>query len=406
MMLSAVTCDRFGSRSAHLQFVTRHPLLIFFLLAVSALTYGVFAKLQSDPAAGGPPGMGRGPGGPGGMAAPSVTVAIVETGVFVDQVESVGTAQANESLSITPKVSDIVTGIYFEDGDFVERGDVLVELTNSAETARLSEAQTALDDARRQRDRMEQLSSDNLVSRLDLDNALSQVETAQARLEGVVANMRDRVIVAPFSGVLGFRNISEGAMVSPNTEITTLDDISTIKLDFNVSESFLAQLESGLQVTAHSIVYPNRSFVGDVEVIGSRVDVVTRSVPVRAVIDNPDGALRPGMLLTVGLMLNERETIVIPEQSVVPAQGRQYVYVVDEEELARRVEVQLGARRPGVVEVLSGLVPGQRVVAEGVAQVRPNQRVRILNTLPATTSNTSSAAAPGNSAAAASSEQS
>lgn len=371
-----------------MQFFSRHPLVIFFLAALIALSYGVYTKIQpaGGNAAGGPPGMG---GRPGGMAAPSVTVAVVERGRFIDRVESVGSAQANESVTITPKVSDIVTRLHFSDGDYVEKGDLLVELTNTAETARLSEAQTALDDARRQLERVKQLSANNLVSQSDLDDAESRVETASARLEGVVANMRDRVIVAPFSGVLGFRNISEGTMVTPNTAITTLDDISTIKLDFNVAESFLAQLQSGLEINASSIVYPGRTFTGDVQVIGSRVDEATRSVPVRALIDNPDGDLRPGMLLTVGMMLNERETIVIPEQAVVPAQGRQYVFVVDEESTARRVEVTLGARRPGIVEVLSGVVPGQRVVAEGVGQVRPGQPVRILNNQ---TSSTSSSA--------------
>jgi len=343
----------------------------------------VYTKLQPSGAPGisGAPGMGGPPGrGPGGLGATTVTVALVGTQILVDRVESVGTAQASESVTITPKVSDIVTRIHFSDGDIVERGDLLVELTNTAETARLAEAQTALDDARRQLARIQQLSNDNLVSRADLDDALSRVDTARARFEGVVANMSDRVIVAPFSGMLGFRNISEGSFVTPNTVITTLDDISTIKLDFTVAESYLAQLGSGLEIQANSIVYPGRPFVGSVQVIGSRVDAVTRSVLVRANIANPDAALRPGMLMTVGMMLNEREAVVIPEQAVVPAQGRQFVFVVDEENIARRIEVMLGMRRPGIVEIVSGVVPGQRVIAEGVAQVRPNQPVRIINT--------------------------
>jgi membrane fusion protein, multidrug efflux system len=366
-----------------LRFITRHPLVILFIAGALALSYGVYTKLQPSGAPGmsGTPGMGGPPGrGPGGLGATTVTVALVGTQILVDRVESVGTAQASESVTITPKVSDIVTRIHFNDGDIVERGDLLVELTNTAETARLAEAQTALDDARRQLARMQQLSNDNLVSRADLDDALSRVDTARARLEGVVANMSDRVIVAPFSGMLGFRNISEGSFVTPNTVITTLDDISTIKLDFTVAESYLAQLGSGLEIQANSIVYPGRPFVGSVQVIGSRVDAVTRSVLVRANIANPDAALRPGMLMTVGMMLNEREAVVIPEQAVVPAQGRQFVFVVDEENIARRIEVMLGMRRPGIVEIVSGVVPGQRVIAEGVAQVRPNQPVRIINT--------------------------
>lgn len=337
--------------------------------------------------------MGGGPGSSGGLADTAVTTSVVGYETLIDEVESVGTALANESLNITPKVSDTITRIHFSDGQFVREGDILVELTNSAEAARLAEAQTALDDARRQYERMQQLASDNLVSRSDLDDASSRLETASARMEGVMANMQDRLIRAPFDGILGFRNVSEGSLVTPNTIITTLDDISVIKLDFNVAESYLAQLGTGLQIEGSTIAYPGRVFEGKVQVLGSRVDPATRSVQVRAEIDNVEGELRPGMLLTVGMMLNEREVIVIPEQALVPSAGSQYVFVVDEENIARRVEVRLGSRRPGIVEITQGLVPGQRIITEGVAQVRPNQPVRILN--PSTSRSRPAASAGG-----------
>lgn len=364
-----------GLGATILRFITRHPLLIVFIIGILGLSYALYLRIQADPTMAGP----GGPGGPRGLYDTVVRAAVVGYQTLIDEVESVGTALANESVNITPKVSDTVTRIHFTDGQFVREGDILVELTNSAEAARLAEAQTALDDARRQYERMQQLSSDNLVSRSDLDDASSRLETATARLEGVMANMQDRLIRAPFDGVLGFRNISEGSLVTPNTVITTLDDISVIKLDFHVAESYLAQLGSGLTIESSTIAYPGQVFSGKVQVVGSRVDPVTRSVAVRAEIENPDGELRPGMLLTVGMMLNEREVMVVPEQALVPSGGSQYVFVIDEENIARRVEVTLGSRRPGIVEVTQGLLPGQRIITEGVAQVRPNQPVRILN---------------------------
>ncbi|MDP3518628.1 MAG: efflux RND transporter periplasmic adaptor subunit [Pseudohongiella sp.] len=359
-----------------MHFLTRHPLLIVFIAGALALSYGLYTKLQEAPA-GGPPGMMGGP--PGGMGQTTVTVAVVSREMLADDVESVGTAQANESLNLTAKVSDTVTAIHFNDGGFVEQGDVLVELTNNAEAARLSEARASEADARRQYDRLQSLIETNLISQTDLDDARTRWETAEARLEGVIANMDDRLIRAPFTGILGFRNISEGSLVTPNTVITTLDDISTIKLDFNIAEVYLAQLQPGQTITANSIVYRGQEFQGIVTSVGSRVDTSTRSVQVRAEIDNTEGLLRPGMLLTVGLTLNPRDAVVVPEAAVVPSQGRQYVFVVDEESVARRVEVQLGRRRPGQVEIVSGVVPGQRVVTQGIAQVRPGSRVRILN---------------------------
>lgn len=358
-----------------MRFILRHPLLILFIIAALALTYGVYSRLTQDQAGAGGPGMMRG----GGMGPVSVTVSEVTRQMLADDVESVGTAQANESVNLTAKVSDTVTAVHFEDGDLVEQGDILVELTNSAEAARLSEVQSEVDDARRQYERLQSLIETNLISQTDLEVARTRYDTARARLEGVIANMDDRLIRAPFSGMLGFRNISEGTLVTPNTVITTLDDISTIKLDFNIAEVFFAQLQPGLTVKANSIVYRGRDFEGVVQNVGSRIDEVTRSVQVRAVIDNSDRVLRPGMLLTVGLSLNERDTVVVPEAALVPSQGRQYVFLVDEENIARRVEVEIGRRRPGLAEIVSGVVPGQRVVTEGIAQVRPGQPVRIMN---------------------------
>lgn len=359
-----------------MHFLTRHPLLIVFMAGALALSYGLFTKLQQSPAGSGPGMMG---GAPGGMGQTTVTVAVVSREMLADDVESVGTAQANESLNLTAKVSDTVTAIHFNDGGLVEQGDVLVELTNNAEAARLSEARASEADARRQYDRLQSLIETNLISQTDLDDVRTRWETAEARLEGVIANMDDRLIRAPFTGILGFRNISEGSLVTPNTIITTLDDISTIKLDFNIAEVYLAQLQPGQTIKANSIVYRGQEFQGIVTSVGSRVDTSTRSVQVRAEIDNSAGLLRPGMLLTVGLSLNPRDAIVVPEAAVVPSQGRQYVFVVDEESVARRVEVELGRRRPGQVEIVSGVVPGQRVVTQGIAQVRPGSRVRILN---------------------------
>jgi membrane fusion protein, multidrug efflux system len=358
-----------------LRFLIRHPLLIMFIAGAIALSYGLYGKLQQSPAASGPGMMG---GPPGGMGQTTVTVAVVGREMLADDVESVGTAQANESLNLTAKVSDTVTAIHFSDGGFVEQGDVLVELTNNAEAARLAEARAAEADARRQYDRLQSLIDTNLISQTDLDDVRTRWETAEARLEGVIANMDDRLIRAPFTGILGFRNISEGSLVTPNTVITTLDDISTIKLDFNIAEVYLAQIQPGQSIKANSIVYRGQEFGGIVTSVGSRVDTVTRSVQVRAEIENSAGLLRPGMLLTVDLTLNPRDAIVVPEAAVVPSQGRQYVFVVDEESVARRVEVELGRRRPGQVEIVSGVVPGQRVVTQGIAQVRPGSRVRIV----------------------------
>lgn len=348
----------------------RHPILILLVLATAALCYMVFAKATQDlPARGGFPGAF-------GASAPVVGLADVESRVMAEAVESVGTTVANESVDLTAAVSETVSRVHFEDGEFVQQGAVLVELTNSAEASRLAEAQATVNDAQRQLLRLETLSASDLVADSEIDQARTALETAEARLEGVLVEMEDRLVRAPFSGVLGFRNVSAGSLLTPGTVITTLDDVSAIKLDFSIPEVYLADVAVGQVIDAKSIVYEDRVFAGTINVVGSRIDPVTRAVSVRAEIANPDLLLRPGMLLTVSLELNEKSVLVVPERAVVATRGRQTVFLVDGENRVSQQAVQLGRRRGGMVEVLSGLEAGQRVVSEGVANMRPGLTVQ------------------------------
>lgn len=324
-------------------------------------------------------GAARPPGGFGGggrpQALPLVTVERVSRGRLYDVVEALGTALANESVTMTAKVTDTVRRVNFEDGDFVEAGTVLVELTNQEEEAALAEARANLDDAESQLRRLEDLSARGLTAASELDVARSRAAAVQARLNSVVARLRDRLIQAPFSGVLGFRQVSPGTMLSPNTPITSIDDISIIKLDFTVPETFIGAMAEGAKVVAKSVSFPGREFDGTVRTVGSRVDPVTRAITVRAHIENEDRALRPGMLLTVEVVTGEREALVVPEGAVFQVQNRAYVYLADGD-VARQREIEIGGRRFGVVEVLGGLEEGDLIVVEGIVKLREGARMR------------------------------
>ncbi len=334
---------------------------------------------QSAAPAGAGGGFGRGGGGFGGrqQAAPLVRVQPVEREQLFDTIDAIGTASANESLIVTAKVTDTVSAVDFEDGDYVEAGAVLVQLTNREEEALLAEARANLDDALSQLARIENLAAQNLISVSELDIARSRADASQARLDTVVARLRDRLIQAPFAGVLGFRQVSPGTLLQPNTPITTLDDISIIKLDFTVPETFLGAMRPGGTVFARAASYPDRQFEGVIRTVGSRVDPVTRAIQVRAHIDNAERLLRPGMLLTVGIVMSERTALVVPENSVYQIQDRAYVYVVDSELIARERQIQTGARRFGSVEVLGGLEAGEQVVIEGIVKLRDGVQVRL-----------------------------
>jgi membrane fusion protein (multidrug efflux system) len=168
---------------------------------------------------------------------------------------------------------------------------------------------------------------------------------------------------------MGLRRVSVGALVSPGAVITTLDDTSTMKVDFDVPEVFLAVLRSGLAVVAQSAAYAGENFSGEVESVDSRVDPVTRTIKVRARLPNPQGRLRPGMFLTVRVSREPLPGLVVPEQALVPERGKVYVFVLADGRIARR-EVSIGRRVPGEVEITQGVAAGDRVVIEGTQKVR------------------------------------
>jgi membrane fusion protein (multidrug efflux system) len=309
--------------------------------------------------------------GAGEAAQRPVTVVtdVVQSREIADSIEALGTARANESVTITANLTETVRKVHFEDGQQVSAGDVLVELTSEEEAALLQEARANFQDAERQLQRLQDLASQGLAPTSELDTARAMRNGAEARLDTVLARIQDRLVRAPFAGVLGFRQVSTGTLVSPGTAITTLDDVSRIKLDFSVPELYLDVLTPGDPVAAARTGSDGREYRGVVGTIGSRVDPVTRAVTVRAIIDNPDRSLRPGMLLTVKVSSNQRRAVVVAEAAVFQVDERAFVYVVDDDDTARRREVRLGVRRPGLVEILAGLEPGEEIVIEGAIRL-------------------------------------
>lgn len=311
----------------------------------------------------------------GGPPAATVTTAVVQPKPWSDTLEALGTAHANESVMLTAKVTETVVRVNFEDGDLVEAGAVLVDLSGRVEVAGLEEAAAAYREAEQQYRRQQQLASQKLIPAGQLDAQRATMEAARARLDATRARLADRVITAPFAGVLGFRQVSPGTLVTPGTTIASLDDISVIKLDFAVPETFLSALGAGQPVTARSAAWPDREFAGEVATIDSRVDPVTRAVTVRATLPNPDRLLRPGMLLTVRVFQPERQALVVPEISVVQVARDAHVFRLRDDGTVEQVEVRLGQRRRGEVEVIEGLSAGDRIVVDGTVKLRDGSRV-------------------------------
>jgi membrane fusion protein, multidrug efflux system len=319
---------------------------------------------------------GGSPRGGGKESPPAVVIsALVEEKSWGERLEAVGTARANESVEISSRVSDKILRVYFESGDVVRKGQVLVSLQTGSNAADLAAAQAQARDAERQFVRGEQLVKQKLVSASQIDTLRSNRDAANARAQSAQANLSERAIVAPFSGALGLRQVSPGQLMTAGTVITTLDDVSKIKVDFSLPEVQIAQLKSGLSIEARSDAYPNVIFTGRISSIDSRVDVESRSIAAQARIDNPDNQLRPGMLLEINVLQTQRAAIVIPELALQQLGSESFVYRVTLDGTVQRVVVKPGSRSFGFVEVSKGLKAGDRIVVEGTSKLRDGQNV-------------------------------
>ncbi len=297
---------------------------------------------------------------------------------FADRIEAIGTAYANESVVITARVTRQVGRVLFSDGQTVKTGEVLVELEDGEERAQLAQARATRADAKLRFDRVADLASRGTESQSRYDEVRTALDAANARVQELEAKLADLRVRAPFSGVLGLREVSPGTLLQPGDRITTLDDIDRIKLDFSVPETFLSMLAPGLEVATHVAAYPGREFRGRVVAVDSRVDPATRAVRVRAEIDNTDHTLRPGMLLSIALQANPEKSLALAEQALVPAGSNQFVVVLDAQNKPSRVQVEIGRRVPGLVEIRSGLSAGDRVVIDGATLIPPGGAVEVL----------------------------
>jgi len=292
------------------------------------------------------------------------------------EAEALGTAKANESVDITAKVSNLVTAVRFGEGQHVRRGQVLVELDGREARAELAIAEAALSESRSQFNRSRELYTTQALSEAQLEQIEATLKANDARVAFARSRLSDTVITAPFSGRVGLRRVSVGSLIDPGTVITTLDDTSTIKLDFTIPETLLASVGTGLDIVARSVAWPGEEFAGRVASVDSRVDPTTRSVTVRALLPNDRGMLKPGMFLTVKLTRGASNALLVPEQSLVPEQGNVYVFVVRDGRAEKR-QVRTGQRRVGEVQILAGLAAGEQVVTEGTQKLRDGASVTV-----------------------------
>lgn len=349
---------------------TRTPARIGALLLLACALVACGGKDAAGGAGKGGPG-----GGQGGDRSIPVTTVRLQPQSFTDTLIAIGTVKARESVTVTAKVSEIVQTVHFDSGQEVRAGAPLITLSDRQQQAALAEAQASADEADRLLRRQSELVQQQLIARAQVDNQRAARDAAQARVAQIRAQIADRVVRAPFSGVLGLRQVSPGALVTPGTPIATLDDISRVYVDFPLPESQLSRVGPGQRVDARAVAYPEQRFEGIVQTVDARIDPATRAVQVRADLPNPQRLLRPGMLINVEIAGAERTALLLPEIAVTQVGRDSFVFRVSDRNSVEQVKVAVASRRDGKAEIVEGVAVGDRIVVDGTGKLRPGNTI-------------------------------
>jgi membrane fusion protein (multidrug efflux system) len=340
------------------------------LLVAAGLTWRHFSKPQLSPAAK--------PAAAGPARALPVKVAQVRKDVVTDTVSAVGTLLANEAVMIRPEIDGRIEAIHFQEGQLVRKGDKLVSLDSSEVDAQLASAVAAANLNRSRLKRAEELHEKKFISAQAMDDARETVNQSNARESEIQAKLTKTVVRAPFEGVTGLRQVSPGAYAKAGQDVARLEGIGTLKIDFRVPELYLSKIRVGQALAVTVDAYPAETFSGAIYAIEPAIDEATRTVLIRARLPNPGVRLKPGMFARVNLTLEQRNNaLLVPEQALVPRGTERFVFrVIDGKAVLTKVE--MGQRRPGEVEILSGLEEGQSIVADGQLKLQDGTAITAL----------------------------
>lgn len=334
------------------------------------------AAAPSTPGAGAP----RGPGGPGGVAA--VEVAKAEGMTLTDDVTAVGSLKSAQGVMLRPEVSGRVSKIGFRDGERVRLGQLLIQLDDTLQQAQVKQAEAQSSIARTNLQRSRELLGQGFVSQSAVDQNSAALEVADAQVALARAQLARLKVVAPFSGTVGLSSVDIGDYVKDGADLVNLEDLSAMTVRFAVPERYVDRLKAGQTVELSVDALPGRTFKGRVQATDSQVDANGRALQVLAQVANTGSVLRPGMFARPRVVFAVREgAVVVPEEALVPVGEKQFIFRIEDgaegKKVARRIEVKLGLRMLGKVEVQEGLKPGDSVVTAGQGRLMRGETVPV-----------------------------
>jgi RND family efflux transporter MFP subunit len=318
--------------------------------------------------------------GRAGKASSQRSILVVTEQVGVHNISQsltlVGKLQAEQSVIIAPEVSGKISAIAVQASQQVGEGQALVQLQDDKARAQLAEATAYLKDEQRKLTEFQKLAKRGAITQTEIDAQRASVDIATARLGSAEASLEDLTLRAPFGGTIGFIDFSRGKLVSAGESLLTLDNLSVMRLDLQIPERYLSMLSVGMAVDATSRAWGDSRFDGKVVGIDSRINDETLNLRVRIHFDNNQLKLKPGMLMSSHLAFPAIEAPIIPVQALQYSGTRRYVYVVDESNTAKRTEVSLGARVDNQVVIEKGLAIGERIVVQGIVNLRDGNKVK------------------------------
>jgi membrane fusion protein, multidrug efflux system len=305
-----------------------------------------------------------------------VEVAVARTDTVRDEIAATGQIEAVQSIDLRPEVDGRIVEILIREGQEVEQGTALFKVDDAQLKAQVAQLEAQRDLAQQALARAKELAQQNASSAADLEKAEAEERSAQAQYDLQRIRLERSVVRAPFGGVVGQRYVSLGDYVTSSTKLVSLHTVNPQRASFQVPERFARQLRPGQSVSFRVAAIPGRDFRGDVDFVDPVVQLPGRTILVKARAPNPDRVLQPGMFIEARLVTAVRpRAIVIPEEAVVPSQGSNAVWVVNEGKAEPRTVV-LGVRTPGFVEITSGVAAGQQVVVGGLELLGPGAPVQ------------------------------
>lgn len=354
----------------------RSVIYILILIAGLLILKFVFFPAGQDEK-GGPPSKGGDKGGKPPGAPSLVSIFVVEPQVLDNNLFATGTLLANETVDLKPEIAGKVTGLYIREGEPVSKGKLLVKLNDADLQAQLQKINAEIKVSDDKLNRYKQLLNIQGVSREEYDVASNQLQSLKADAEVLKVQISRTNITAPFDGILGLRNISEGSYITPSQVVTTIQQLNPIKIDFSIPERYANLIKTGSTIN-FTTEGTAAKYTGTVFAFEPGIDAATRSLNIRARAANSGNKLRPGAFAKIELVLDKNENaIMIPTQAIVPILKGQQVFV-SRNGKAEAVPVETGLRNEKMVQILSGLSKGDSVVITGVMGLRPGADLKIL----------------------------